>query len=245
MLVVVASVSGAAGVSTAALGLAALWPNRPGLLVEADPCGGVLAARFGLPQDPGLATLAAAARHGPPLSGPAPFVQSLPLGLHALVGPGAAETAAAALSVLAHQPTVEALAPVVVADVGRLYLGSPAHGLLPRAHAVVLVTSGTVEHLHHLDTRLAALRVSTSPGGVGVAVVGKCAYEPQEISNRLGVPVWAHLPSDRWGAAVLSGRMTGPAWSRTRLAQALRALAGTVAGQPRPRPARPALEVVR
>ncbi|MFG1952480.1 hypothetical protein [Micromonospora sp. NPDC048830] len=244
MLVVVASVSGAAGVSTAALGLAALWPGRPGLLVEADPCGGVVAARFGLAQEPGLAALAAAARHGEPPGGAAPFVQLLPLGLHALVGPGAAETAAGAVSVLAAQPeAVAGLAPAVVVDAGRLYPNSPAHGLLRRADALLLVTSGTTEYIDHLDTRLAALRATVPSGSVGVAVAGKCSYQPQEISGRLGVPVWAHLPTDRWGAAVLCGRMTGPAWTRTRLAQALRALAATVAAQAQP--ARTVLEVVR
>ncbi|MGY4898621.1 hypothetical protein ACWEEK_23940 [Micromonospora aurantiaca (nom. illeg.)] len=245
MLVVVASVSGAPGVSTAALGLAALWPSRPGLLVEADPCGGVVAARFGVRQEPGLAALAAAARHGLPSGGPAQFVQSLPLGVHAVVGPGAAETAAGAVSVLAAQPeAVAGLAPVVVVDAGRLYPGSPAHGLLRRVDALVLVTAGGTEHLDHVDTRLAALRASMRTRGVGLAVAGKTRYTSEEISSRLGVPVWTHLPSDRWGAAGLCGRMSGPAWTRTRLAQALRALAAALAARARPAP-RAVLEVVR
>ncbi|MFV2102086.1 hypothetical protein [Micromonospora sp. LOL_024] len=244
MLVMVTSVSGAPGVSTAALGVAALWPNKPGLLVEADPCGGVVAARFGVRQEPGLAALAAAARHGLPAGGPARFVQPLPLGVHAVVGPGAAETAAGAVSVLAGQPEALAgLAPVVLLDAGRLYPGSPAHGLLRRVDALLIVTSGNTEYLDHVDTRLTGLRGSMSTTRVGVAVAGKCSYEPQEISKRLGVPVWAHLPADRWGAAVLSGRLSGPAWTRTRLAQALRALAATLAAQPQP--TRAALEVVR
>ncbi|MEU7171480.1 MULTISPECIES: hypothetical protein [Micromonospora] len=248
MLVMVASVSGAPGVSTAAVGVAALWPNMPGLLVEADPCGGVVAARFGVPQEPGLAALAAAARHGLPAAGPAQFVQALPLGVHAVVGPGAAETAAGAVSVLAGQPEALAgLAPVVVIDGGRLYPGSPAHGLLRRVDALVVVTAGDTEHLDHVDTRLAGLRASVRTSQVGVAMVGKCAYEPQEISGRLGVPVWAHLPTDRWGAAVLAGRLSGPAWTRTRLAQALRSLAATLAAHPppQPQPPRAVLEVVR
>ncbi|ROO52807.1 hypothetical protein EDC02_7751 [Micromonospora sp. Llam0] len=244
MLVVVASVSGAPGASTAALGLAALWPGRPGLLVEADPTGGVVAARFGLAQEPGLASLAAAARHGGHAGGAAPYVQQIPLGLHVLVGPGAAETAAGAVSVLSGQPDVVArLAPVVVADAGRLYAASPASGLLRCADAVVLVASGSTEYLDHLDTRLPALRATARPDRVGLAISGRSAYTPQEISGRLGVPVWAQLPTDRWGAGVLAGRMTGQAWTRTRLAQALRALAASLAagGQP----AHAALEVAR
>ncbi|MFC4148662.1 MinD/ParA family protein [Micromonospora mangrovi] len=244
MLVVVASVSGAPGASTAALGMAALWPERPALLVEADPGGGVVAARFGLAQEPGLASLAAAARHGGHAGGAVPYVQQVPLGLHVLVGPGAAETAAGAVSVLAGQAdAVAGLAPAVVADVGRLYANSPAWGLLRSADAVVLVTSGSTEYLDHLDTRLPALRAAARSGGVGLAVCGRSAYTPAEISGRLGVPVWAQLPTDRWGAGVLAGRMTGRAWTRTRLAQALRALAASLAAGGRPAGA--ALEVVR
>ncbi|WP_019901968.1 hypothetical protein [Salinispora arenicola] len=246
MLVMVASVSGAPGVSTAAVGVAALWPNTPGLLVEADPCGGVVAARFGVRQEPGLAALAAAARHGLPAVGPMRFVQVLPLGVHAVVGSGAADTCAGAVSVLASRPAALAgLAPVVVVDAGRLYPGSPAQGLLSQVDALVIVTAGDTEHLDHVDTRLAGLRVSVPTPQVGVAVVGKSAYEPQEVSGRLGVPVWAHLPTDRWGAAVLSGRLSGPAWTRTRLAQALRGLAATLAAHPQQQPSRAALEVVR
>lgn len=229
MLVVVASVSGAPGASTTALGMAALWPERPALLVEADPGGGVVAARFGLAQEPGLASLAAA-RHGGHSGGVAPYVQQMPLGLHVLVGPGAAETAAGAVSVLVGQgDAVARLAPVVVADVGRLYANSPAWGLLRFADAVVLVTSGSTEYLDHLDTRLPALRAVARPDFVGLAVCGRSAYNPTEISGRLGVPVWAQLPADRWGAGVLAGRMTGRVWTRTRLAQALRALAASAA----------------
>ncbi|WP_018221368.1 P-loop NTPase family protein [Salinispora pacifica] len=231
MLVVAASMSGAPGASTTALGMAALWPKHPALLVEADPGGGVVAARFGLAQEPGLASLAAAARHGDNTDGAAPYVQQVPLGLHVLVGPGAAETAAGAVSVLAGRAdAVAGLAPsVVVADAGRLYAHSPAWGLLRSTDAVVLVTWGSTEHLDHLDTRLPALRAAVGLGGVGLAVSGRSAYAPAEISGRLGVPVWAQLPTDRWGAGVLAGRMTGRAWTRTRLAQALRALAASVA----------------
>src|SRR5262249_61331290 len=64
MLIAVASVKGAPGVTTLALGLAALWPELGAVLVECDPDGGDLAARFGHHPDPGLASLAAAARTG-------------------------------------------------------------------------------------------------------------------------------------------------------------------------------------
>lgn len=233
MLVVCGSVSGAPGVSTVALGLAAGWLDGGGLLVEADPSGGVVAARFGLAQQPGVAALATAARHGGPVTGLGEYVRRLPLGVDVVVGPGSAETAGGAVAVLARHPdtALGGLAPVVLADAGRLYLGSPATGLLPAADAVVVVVNPTVEGLDHLDARLPALAEAVRPGRLGVVLAGRGRYPMAEVADRLGVPVWARLPRDRWGAGVLSGRLTGRTWRRTRLVRTLRDLAGTLADQ--------------
>lgn len=236
MVIAVGSVSGAPGASCAALGMAALWSQRPALAVEADPSGGVLAARFGLPQGPGLARLAAAARHGAPVIGAALFVQQLPLGLNVIAGPGGAGESASAVAILAAHPeaAVRHLAPVVILDLGRLYVDSPALRLLSATDAVVLVTHPTDEHLNHLYTRLPDLRGAARPGALGLAVTGKTHYTAPEIAAQLGTPVWAHLPHDRWGAGALTGRMTGRVWARTRLAQTLKALAAQLSATPRP-----------
>jgi hypothetical protein len=235
-VIVVGSVSGAPGVSGAALGLAALWPGHPGLPVEADPGGGVIAARFGLPQGPGLNDLAAAARHGATVTGAAAFVQQLPLWFNVIAGPGDAREAAGAVAVLAAHPesALRHLAPVVILDLGRLYVDSPALGLLGVADAVVLVTHPSDEYLNHLYTRLPDLRRAARPGAFGLAVTGKSRYSAPEITDQLHVPVWAQLPHDRWGAGALTGRMTGRAWGRTRLGQALKVLAGQLAAVPQP-----------
>jgi hypothetical protein len=210
-----------------------LWPKRPALFVEADPAGGVIAARFGLAQEPGLASLAAAARHGGEVVGSEPFVQQIPLWFNVVVGPGSPETATGAVGVLAVHPhsTLDALAPVVIADVGRLYVGSPAMGMLAAADAVVVVACPTTEYLDHLDHRLGAVREAARSAEVGLVLNGKAEYPTDEVAGRLGVPVWAQLPRDRWGAGVLSGRMTGRAWSRTRLGQGVRELAAAVANR--------------
>lgn len=133
-VIVVGSVSGAPGVSSAALGLAALWPGNPGLLVEADPSGGVLAARFRLPHGPGTNDLAAAARHGGVVGDPAPFSQQLPLWFRVIAGPGDAQQAASAVAVLAAHPdaALRHLAPVVVVDVGGCIRTAPRSGCWPR-----------------------------------------------------------------------------------------------------------------
>jgi hypothetical protein len=225
MLIVCASLSAAPGVSTLAAGLAAGWPSGPGLLLEADPAGGVLAARFGLAQHPGLTSLAAQMRHGARADAAA-HVQHLPLACPVVVAPGAAETTCGAVSVLAqHAGLLRDLAPVVVADVGRLYVGSPASALVAAADAVLLLVTPTIEHLDHADARIPALREVARWQRLGVVVAGKSPYGMPEIGERLGVPVWGQAPRDRWGAGALTGQMTGRGWARTRLARACRELA--------------------
>ena len=62
-VVALASLKSSPGTTTAALALCQVWPSvRRALLIEADPGGGVIAARMGDSPDPGLITLAAAAR---------------------------------------------------------------------------------------------------------------------------------------------------------------------------------------
>jgi MinD-like ATPase involved in chromosome partitioning or flagellar assembly len=63
-LVALASNRGSPGCTTTALALATAWPPARGapLLVEADPDGGVLAARIGLGIKPGLIVLCGRAR---------------------------------------------------------------------------------------------------------------------------------------------------------------------------------------
>jgi hypothetical protein len=235
MLIVCASLSGAPGVSALAAGLAAGWPAGPALLLEADPAGGVFAARFGLAQRPGLTSLAAQMRHGARADA-APHVQHLPLACPVIVAPGSAETTCGAVSVLGqHAGLLRDLAPVVVADVGRLYVGSPASALIAAADAVLLLVAPVTEQLDHADTRIPGLREVARWQRLGVVMAGKSPYGMAEIADRLGVPVWGQIPRDRWGAGVLTGQMTGRGWARTRLARACRELAGhltTVVNEP-------------
>ncbi|WP_319463012.1 hypothetical protein [Micromonospora sp. RTP1Z1] len=230
MLIVCGSLSGAPGVSTAAVGLAAQWPGGRALLVEADPSGGVVAARFGLAQQPGLTSLAASTRHGGGVESIAEHLQGLPLGIEAVVAPGSADTVAGSVTVLGRNSgtVLRGVAGVVVADVGRLYPGSPAGGLLPAADAVLVLASPATEYLDHVDARMPWLREVTRPGVLGLALAGPGSYPAGEIAARLGAPVWAVLPRDRWGAGVLTGRLVGRAWQRTRLVRALRDLAATL-----------------
>src|SRR5690242_8429859 len=97
MDVVVFCTGKSAGVSTLTLAVAARWP-RPGaaLLVEADPAGGDLAARFGFRPAPGLTSAAAAGGADPRL--PGGHVQQLPgLGVPVLLAAASYLQASAAV----------------------------------------------------------------------------------------------------------------------------------------------------
>src|SRR5439155_22435469 len=73
----------------------------PTVVIEADPAGGDLAARSGLPFDPGVVSLAADARHpGAPLD-LMTHSQPLPGGGRAVLAPASPDQAAAAVASLA------------------------------------------------------------------------------------------------------------------------------------------------
>ncbi len=215
MLIAVGSVKGSPGVSTFCLALAARWPGTGRrVLVECDPAGGDLAARYGLPLSPGLVSLAAAHR-GAGVSTQAPMesvwwhTHVLPGGLSVLVAPPGGVQTRAALSTLAAagaHPLVQAAADpeaVVIVDAGRLDAGSAALGLVRAADQLLLLSHATGSDLAHLAARLEELRGWS--GRVGLLLVGD-GYPDAEVTRELGMPVMARIPRDPVEAATLTGR---------------------------------------
>jgi len=209
-LIAVASFSGAPGVTTAALGIAACWPaGADPLLAEADPSGGDLQTWFGLPDTPGMVSLAAAARrgHGPDLL--AGHAVRLPGGLQALPGPvGAsqAHAAAAQLAAVGYEPVTAAAAAgqVIVADCGRLAPGTPVTPLLDAAAVLLVITTADAAALAHVHARLGAL--ADVAGQTELLLSGRPGpYRAAEISDTLGVTVAGRLPWDPAGAGLLRG----------------------------------------
>jgi hypothetical protein len=219
-LIAVASFSGSPGVTTAALSIAACWPAAADpLLAEADPSGGDLQAWFGLPDTPGMVSLAAAARRGSSPDLLTAHVTQLPGGLQALPGPvGASQAHAAAtqLAAVGYEPLAAAASAgrVIVADCGRLAPGTPVTPLLDTADLLLVVTAGDAAALAHVHARLGPLAdmarqtellLSGRPG----------PYPAAEISDTLAVSVAGRLPWDPAGAALLRGIAVRRGW-RTR-----------------------------
>jgi hypothetical protein len=221
--------------------MAARWPTGPGVLVEADPAGGELAARFGLGQGPGLASMAVAARHTHLAPDPSAWTQALPLGVGVVpAAPGVA--AAAALTALAGQGRrlLSALAdayPVVVVDAGRWSPGSPADELLSACQVVLLVGCSELEQIRQCEARIGQLRRLV--GDVRLLLVEvRGGWPAGEVGSVLGLPVAGALPVDGRGAGVLSGRLVPHngwrarglgSWARLPLLRACHSLARTLA----------------
>lgn len=228
-LVVLASDKGSPGVTTTALTMAAVWPRRA-LLAELDPSGGDVALRLrgrrGVPLSPetGLISLAVGVRRGSQPHQVFEHVQRLDGGLEVVLGLSAGDQAGGLTGLWS--PVGELLAGVteadVVADVGRLYAGSPAGDVLAHASAIVLVTRPTIDAVAHLRARAATVLRELDrqrPGGPPpvscVVVTGpRDDTSPKQIDQVLrqaGLPVavLGRIAHDPKGAGMLSGEWVG------------------------------------
>lgn len=224
MLVVVTSVK-SDGATTFAAALAAAWPDEAALLIEADPAGGDLGGWHGLPDNPGLASLANACRSGHPDIGE--HTTRLPFGVDAVLAAAGRPQASAAIGLLADtEPTRWAKERPTVVDVGRLEPGSPALPLLELADVVLVVAGGDA---------LSLLRLSLAEipsGRARLVTVGRVDYSMNDLANLVGVPLIAQMPWDRHSAEIIAGkRRIGRAWNRLGLPATARALAASLVRQ--------------
>ncbi|WP_328869643.1 hypothetical protein OHT76_05720 [Streptomyces sp. NBC_00287] len=219
-LIALYSLKGSPGVTTAALGLASGWPAEESpVVVECDPAGGDLLARYRLDMTPGLVTLAAASRHETPPGLLWQHTQRLPGGLPVVVGPAGAEQASAALAQITGvgetplRRVGDRPGSVVIADCGRIAPGSAALDVVRIADLALVLVRAHDDGLSHLAVSLDRVR-RWSPRSSFV-LVGD-GYPSREVVRTLGIEVLGRLPYDRAGAAALSGRTkrrTGPAKS--------------------------------
>ncbi len=227
--VALGSVKASPGVTTTAVALAATWPaGRQVTVVEADPAGGDLAARYGLPGEPSLLTLAAATRKEPASRVAAGHLQHLPGGLAVLVAPASADQVQVALGMLG--PAGALLGGIdgdVLVDAGRLDPRSPALALAGGCELLAICVRPVLAELHHLAARVETLRSVSAQ--LGLVVIGDGAYPPAEIAGALEVEVLGALPGDAHGAGMLAGEAASPrTLRRLALLRSARSLAETI-----------------
>jgi len=218
------------GVTTLAAGLAATWPgDRRPLLVEADPAGGSLSAQAGLGPEPGLVSLAAAARRQGDPSLVFEHVQSLPGGVPVVCGPPASSRARSALSMLSELlGRLGDLDAEVFCDCGRLDRTTDNVDLFERGRLALLVSRPRLSDLNALAPHLEE-GVKQVPLPL-LVLMGDGPYPAKEVAEVLGVEVAGQVPWDPDAAAAIgTAPVSSRQLTRTPLVRALRSLAGALA----------------
>jgi MinD-like ATPase involved in chromosome partitioning or flagellar assembly len=216
-----------------------VWPDEADVvLVEADPFGGVLAARAGLADTPGLVSLAAEARRGLTTSVVWGHAQAMPGGLPLVVGPPSAEEATAVLSdfaaVLAEWATSKEV--VVIVDGGRVGTNAvPQLPLLAAADVLLVVCRPTADQLRPAAARLRALDDAGVSGRL--LLVGDTPYGPGEVESTLEVPVAGVVAFDPSAASALTGDGGSSSVRRSRLVRSVATLADQLDVWSSPEPA--------
>lgn len=214
-----ASLRGAPGVTTAALMTAAAL--RGSVLAEADLSGGVLAVRYRIGREPGLATFVAHPgwgwrAHAQPVGNVAVMVgPDAPQATRTLWADGGLKVSRALVGIDA----------TVVVDAGRLDRHS---GLLTVTDVLVIVIRPVTEHLIALTHQLPILNRSACVGRIGVVLSGDGPYEPGDLSDDLDVDFFAPLPIDISTASALESGQSPDALRKAALGTAAKNLARAI-----------------
>ncbi|HEX6257252.1 MAG TPA: hypothetical protein VFZ70_15705 [Euzebyales bacterium] len=232
--IAVGAVPGAPGATTTVLALAAVWSaDRPLLVVEADPDGGVLAARRGLHPQPGLVDAVASL-----LRGRCDIDQhTQPLGdtVRILVAPTGAEQACATLAAVDQERWMVlargGAAPDdrdVIVDCGRLRANSAAIDAARCADVTLLAARPRLDQVALLQARVPALRhARVDPQ---VVLIDDGPYAAEDVAAAAGARIAGVLPGDRRTAAALNGEAARQRLGRSRLLRSARRMVADVLG---------------
>lgn len=213
-LIAITSAKHSPGATTLAVAVAALAAEQqPAMVIELDPAGGDIAARAGLRLEPGLGTLAGAARRGITTDLLAHHLQPLASGAQALVAPSTREHATTAIRSLAARLPLALVGhdALAIVDLGRWQPDHPVADILGSSAMTMLVITPTVEGVEHARNRLPCLMARSER--VLTVTVGDRPYREEEISRALGCPVVA-LPIDRRGAEAVGAGLGLDRWLR-------------------------------
>jgi MinD-like ATPase involved in chromosome partitioning or flagellar assembly len=222
MLVSLVAAKGAPGVTTATLALAAAAAGRgPALMVEADPCGGVLECWCGPLGEPGLLAIADKLRPSSDADLLWDHAVRLGVGVPALVGPTTAAPMSVALTAVGPSlgSALAGLDATVFVDAGRWIGHAGAAALLATSSRVVVVCRPLLDSIEHARGLIAALaEITTSPSVLVVG--GSKPYGPADIEAALRSPVVGVLPWDTRGLNAMLESNRRRTWASSPLARA-------------------------
>ena len=193
MILTLSSISGAPGTTSWALLLSAAWPsgNTPERVVlEADPDGGVLGARYDLGVHPGAVSLVAACGRDNKIA-LADHGRQIQDKLWVVPGPELAETAQPVWARGADTVATALVADdrVWIVDLGRLGPNSPGNPFADLASMNILVAHVGNESLVQIPSRIK--RLALSGGTTGLILVGKTGHTNPDLTSFSGADrVW-------------------------------------------------------
>ncbi len=233
-VIAVCSLKHSPGATTLALALVTAWSaadhdaQTTPVLVEGDPIGGDLAARIGLPLDPGLASMAATSRHPGSTIDLLAHAQPLPSGGAAVLGPTSPTEAEAALACVGHRlPTVLASKDGGVIDCGRWTQRSAAEPIINGADVMLVVIKPDLAGVEHLRSRTSALR-DLAADRLAVVLIGRGPYTQREVEDAVGIAPVLSLADDRHGVDAVLGRVGPRAARRSHLVRSARSILDVV-----------------
>ena len=240
MIVALCSAKGSPGVTTTAALLALHWPRGACTLLEADPSGGSLVARWAghrrISIEPGLISLAATRE---PIDASTLHTHSQPVTerVRVLAAPPNPGQARAALTSLgdnaANALTTIASALDMVIDCGRFDPASPSTRLLRNADITLLLTRPRLDDVAVLAGVAASLRDARV--NVQLVCVGNKPYLADEVATHVGLPLAGVIAEDARNASQLVARESSDHSLRKLLARSIRALGQNIAaGAPPP-----------
>jgi MinD-like ATPase involved in chromosome partitioning or flagellar assembly len=199
MIVTVGSIRGAPGATSWALMLGAAWPaefDEQRVVLEADPAGGVIGARYGLGVEPGaLRLVTAMRRNGSTAIDVEGSARIIDAGLLVVPGSELGEQARpvwvdSAIDV-ARRLTVDER--VWIVDIGRSDETNPCVAFARHSKLTVLVVGARPEDLVQLPARVAALR--RHGGRVAAIVSARCEFTAADVESFSGADaVWVVDP---------------------------------------------------
>jgi Mrp family chromosome partitioning ATPase len=206
----VCSAKGSPGATTTALVLAtsATWRDQA-IVVEADPAGGDLASRLGIPSEPGLTSLAAAGRRELSAELVEKHCQHV-AGIDIVAAPAGASAARSALRVLGDAlPSAlrTMMDKLIICDLGRLDADSASLATAKAADVILVVTRPLLADLAHVAEETEAWSRIGPPVGLVLSgepgTVRRERYPAPEVSAALGLEVLGTLAWDPKGVAAL------------------------------------------
>lgn len=188
MIVTVGSIRGAPGATSWALLLALAWP--PGVterrvMLEADPAGGVIGARYGFGVEPGAVRFVTGIRrNGTSTVELADVARQVDGEVFVVPGPESGEQARSVWSEGAESVAARLAADsgVWLVDAGRLDDANPSIAFVDWSALTMVVVGPRHEDLVQLPSRVEVLR-RRGDGLVGVIVSGRCAFDADDIRD--------------------------------------------------------------